>query len=218
MYFARVIEKDELPTWQRLRTEIYLLEGFIAPDQLNADGLFVDGEDDRSRHIAVFDALGEMVGTFRLIIRTKGRRLPVEKHFGVVTSRRRLSAELSGLAVRHEHRNGLVLLGLLRVMYDLALNHGVHATYAELEKPLLTQLIGLGFPFVKVGDSQIIYNTRNWPTRMFVPDILSGLRAKDLGRKTTAFTPFFVREFDGFVTSECLEIAYSTPIALEGVS
>lgn len=217
MYFAREIEKDELPTWQRVRTEVYLAQGFITPDQLNADGLFVDGEDDHSRHIAVFDALGEMVGTFRLIIRTKGRRLPVEKHFGVGVSRRHSSAELSGLAVRHSHRNGLVLLGLLRTMYDLALQHGIHSTFAELEKPLLRQLVSLGFPFAVIGESKMIYNTRNWPTKMHVSEILAGLGAKDLGRKTTAYAPFFIRRFDGFVTHESLDIAY-LPTDLEGVS
>lgn len=204
MYFIRPIEVDELPAWQHIRTEVYLKLGFITENQLNDEGLYIDGEDNRAHHIAAFDPFGQMVGTFRLIMRMRGRRLPVERDYSVRIHRKKISAELSGLAVLDEHRNGLVMLGLLRTMYDLAIEHNVHDVYAELEKPLLYQLLRLGFPFQQIGDSKLIFNTVNWPTRMDVRNILPTMFLRDADR-ITSYAPFFIRSFDGFVFPHSLE-------------
>ncbi|HSH31449.1 MAG TPA: GNAT family N-acyltransferase [Candidatus Saccharimonadales bacterium] len=195
-------EAAELDACQRLRAAVFAHEkGWIPADAL-IGGREVDRYDDVALHGGVFDFMGELVGTFRMIFSTIP--LPIQDLYGIVPDPKRRSVELSRLAVRPEFRASAIMLGLCRWIFAEAVEHQVADMYAIMERPLLRNLIKLGFPFESLGEEREIYRgSFDRPTVLRTAEIIPGLSRKDLTRRLK-IAPFFTSPFDGLLSGDVL--------------
>src|SRR5690242_2464069 len=88
-----------------LRAGVYVNEKGWIPAQAAPDGLETDDHDSDAIHILAEDLAGNPAGTFRLILPSPERALPIEQMFGVVPPHPDRVAELSRLVVKPEYRS-----------------------------------------------------------------------------------------------------------------
>jgi len=152
----------------RLRADVYVRERGWVPEERVTNGSEADGDDPRSVHLLATRGF-EPVGTVRLILREDGRPLPCEALLEEALPSGRAAAEVSRLAVARRARgDGAVLIALCGRLYSTAVDHGVEDLYAIVEKRLHRHLVGLGFPFRRVGPPRWIYESWNFPVMMEV--------------------------------------------------
>ncbi len=157
----------------RLRAEVYKKYGYLAPEDVEADGTERDRDDERSQHFAVVkQQLGEetVVACVRLVHKTKKRpeRLPVEEvftgSFGQELSVG--SVEVSRLASVISQEDAamkkVVLEGLFLQMTSHVHKGELGPTYAILEKELIERLVGMCIPMTIKSSGREAYNTENF--------------------------------------------------------
>jgi N-acyl-L-homoserine lactone synthetase len=185
---------------------VYLEKGYIDPDQLNSDGLYVDDHDGHALHIAAFSA-DEMIGTFRLIFRDgSDGLLPVEELFDIHLPGGAAAVEPSGLAVLKEHRSyghQLAFVGLLRGIFELAVEHRAVLLCPVLEIPMIRWLQLIGFPVEIISESRTVYNTENLAVCCPVDGLIETIENKDRSR-FLKYGPLFAEPFDGWLTEDRL--------------
>lgn len=198
MLIIRTLAADELADSYRLRGQIYVEEkAYLGPEAI-VDGLESDQDDERSVHGGAFTESGELIGTFRLILR-QGVRLPIEDHFGLPT--RGTAAELSRLAVHPVYRTSLATIGLSRWSYDICLEQGVTHMYAILERPLLRNLLMMGFPITVLGEPRRLMGGVVVPTVCVVSEMVPALGQTDSGREGPQLSALFDAPFTGVLAS-----------------
>lgn len=198
MLIIRTLAPDELAESYRLRGQIYIDEkAYLGPEAI-VNGGESDLYDERSVHGGAFIESGDLIGTFRMILRC-GVPLPVENHFGL--SVQGTAAELSRLAVHPAYRTSLATIGLCRWMYETALVQHVTHMYAILERPLLGNLQLLGFPFTAQGEAQQLMGTVNVPTLCVVNEVVPALAKTDAERQKPQLSSLFAAPFTGVLTS-----------------
>jgi N-acyl-L-homoserine lactone synthetase len=204
MLHIRRIEADELPIWHAIRTQVYLERGYVTAQQLNAASLFVDSHDIHAQHIGAFSA-DEMIGTFRLIFRgNPSGLLPVEELFGRILPAHVVAVEPSGLAVLKEYRSftGLAFVGLLRGIFELAVEAGADFLYPVLEMQMIRWLQSIGFPIDTISEPRNVYNSENWATCCSVGNLVESIEKKDRSRSRLKYGPVFANPFDGWLTED----------------
>jgi len=198
LLIIRTLAADELADSYRLRGQIYVEEkAYLGPEAI-VDGLESDQDDQRSVHGGAFTTAGELIGTFRMILR-KGVPLPIEDHFDLST--RGTAAELSRLAVHPAYRTSLATIGLCRWMYEIALEQCVTHVYAILEGPLLRNLQLLGFPFTAQGAPQQLMGGVVHPTVCVVSEVVQALGQTDSDREGPQLSALFDAPFTGVLAS-----------------
>jgi len=198
MLVIRTLAADELADSYRLRAQIYVEEkAYLGPETI-VDGMESDQDDNRSIHGGAFTEPGELIGTFRMILR-RGVPLPIEDHFRLSTLG--TAAELSRLAVHPAYRTSFATIGLCRWMYDIALEQYVTHVYAILERPLLRNLQLLGFPFTVQGQPQQHMGTVNVPTLCVVHEIVPALGRTGSNREGLQLSSLFDAPFAGVLAS-----------------
>ena len=200
MFRFRIAEPgtDDLETWHRLRTHLYLEASLISPEDVDpASGLFTDQYDDYSTHLLATDDDGVDIGCCRMIDGGLDRTLPVTDLFGV--ERLPHSYESSGTAVAPTHRRTLVSLGLYRAMSALADERGYEYGYAIVEPPYLASLQGLGYPYEAISEPRHVFGFPNVAAVFRRRDLLPSMAAAD-GPFASVVLRYYQRPFDWTLT------------------
>jgi N-acyl-L-homoserine lactone synthetase len=198
MLIIRTLAPDELADCYRLRGQIYVEEKAYLGPEVMVNGVESDQDDERSVHGGAFTKSGDLIGTFRLILR-RGVPLPIEDHFGL--SPQGTSAELSRLAVHPAYRTSLATIGLCRWSSDIALEQCITHVYAILERPLLMNLRILGFPFTVQGEPRQLMGGVLVPTVCVVSETVPALGQADSNREAPQLSALFIAPFTGVLRS-----------------
>lgn len=204
MFRYRIAEPGttDLEIWYRLRKELYLETGLIAPADVDpVSGDYVDEYDEYSTHLLAADAAGDDVGCSRLIDGRDERPLQVTDLFGIEAHPR--SSETSGTAVTTAYRKSWVSLGLYRAMSAIATERGHEYGYAIVEPPYLASLRALGYPFEVVSEPKVVYGKSNFAAVFRRGDLLESMRAAD-GPFSSVVLQYFLKPFDWTLTEHDL--------------
>lgn len=144
--FRRAEDEDERELAYRLRWEVFSEEGFIERSEMPG-GRFRDDFDAVSTQLLVYGESGVPVGTTRFVLPSE-RGFPTEYLFDFDppdVPRHRLG-EYGRLAIRAEHRGGLraPMLGLLKAVFELMLEHRITHVYAFMPPKLIASYTALG--------------------------------------------------------------------------
>lgn len=158
--FRYAHNEDEVRNSLELRYRIYCKEKNWVDPTVCAEFLETDRFDKHSRHYLAFDSKDELVGSARLIFETEEDGIQISAHPGPVQFEDFSDcAELSRLIAIPDHRKGLILLGLIRIVYaDLIgeLNY-LRYLYVGVDTMFFRVLRRLGFDFVQIGEPEIFY-------------------------------------------------------------
>lgn len=205
MFSYRIAEPGsaDLDRWYRLRTDLYLSSGLIAPDDVEAaSGVYRDVYDEYSTFILAADHAGVDIGCCRMIEGSAGRPLPVQDLFGIEPLPH--SYEGSGVAVAPEHRKGLVSLGLYRAMAALADERGYEYAYSIVEPPYLAFLCELGYPYEALSEPRTVFNAPNVAGVIRRSDTMAAMEAAE-GPFAAILLRYYRKPFDWTLTQPDLE-------------
>jgi N-acyl-L-homoserine lactone synthetase len=145
-HFQRGTTPKEREVAYRLRYRVYAAEEFIDPSRFS-DERFCDEFDDFSIHLLVTTLTGEPVGTTRFVLPSP-LGFPIEQLFEFTPPAIPLErlGEFGRLAICPEHRGGTrkAMLGLIKMVWDCAVEHDVTHIYAFMPPALIASLARIG--------------------------------------------------------------------------
>jgi N-acyl-L-homoserine lactone synthetase len=184
---------DDIDTYHRMRTEVYLAEGLITPRDLDpVTGLFIDRYDEHSIHLLAANDEGDDIGCWRMVESGPGQTLPVTDLFGVDVSPR--SYESSGSAIVPTYRKTLVGLGFFRAMFDIADERGLDNAYGIVEPPYLATARAIGIPIEVLSEPQHVFNADNVAIVVRREALMGVLDT--VAETVPAFVDYFLKPFD----------------------
>lgn len=185
---------DDIESWHRLRTSVYLDSGLITADEVDqSSGLFVDPYDEHSTHVLAANDDGLDIGCIRMVELGDGRTLPVTDLFG--TEPLPHAWESSGNAVLPEYRRTAVKLGFFRALFALAEEKSYENMYAIVELPYLdTVRRSLGFPIEVVSEPQFVFNAPNVATLLTRNAVVAAMDAAPA--EGSGFAAYLRKPFD----------------------
>lgn len=189
----------DFTTWLRLRTDLYLETGLVAPDELDSTGLYVDSFEAHSVHVLASDEDGADIGCTRLIDGSDGAPLQVTDLFDLEPLSR--SSEASGTAVVAPYRKSWVSLGLYRALYQIAVDRGHEHRYSIVEPPYLANLRALGYPYEVVGGPLNVFGHPNLACVYPLADLLPSMQVAD-GPNASIIHRYFERPFQWTLSRE----------------
>ena len=172
----------------RLRSLVYIEEGFVEPEDLDGE-LLQDGFDQQSVMLVALDPEARVVGTTRYVL--PGRLgLPIDRLFDIEDPLLAKGAmgEFSRLAIDRLHRGGsrVVMLGLIAAVAQCAKEHGTDHFLAFLPVRLIEYFSSMGFygriPAFRPPNAQILRNRhllRGYFAKAEVHPILYSRRATE---------------------------------------
>jgi len=112
----------------------------------------------------------EILGTIRLMLNSHSSRgLPIEKlpsiSENILASKE--SAEISRLGVDKSAKNGNIVLGLYRIMYQYSKANRISCWHIGVEPIFFRLLKALGFQFIPLGNSAIYVGSDTIPGGRF---------------------------------------------------
>lgn len=144
--FGRATTLQERAAALRLRSEVFLHEGFVEPEGL-CDGVFRDAFDDVALHCVAYDGSGELVGTARFVLPSP-LGFPTEGLFELEPHGLPFEelGEIGRLAIAAPRRGGKrePMLGLIKLLFDCARENGIRYTYAFMPPKLVEGYEALG--------------------------------------------------------------------------
>lgn len=148
-----VCETDEqVREAQRLRYEVYCVEkGWV--DTHTAEAIEIDPFDPLAVHFLAYDDEGVPIGTARLLLGSR-QQLPATRFLPQAAAYApEETVEISRLAARRQSRShdAAVLLGLLRAMWEWAMERSITNCVAVADAPLFALLKRMGMPIVASG-------------------------------------------------------------------
>jgi len=156
-FFARATTESDLIEAQRLRHLVFCEEkGWLPAESLEYQ-IETDRFDKHSAHYLAYDAEGNPVGSARIIFHTDDVGLQVADHAGPVRyDDFRDCAEISRMVALSGHRQGSILLGLIRMMYVDLLYEYDHLRYVYLviAPKMYSALNRLGFNYEQIGEPE----------------------------------------------------------------
>jgi N-acyl amino acid synthase of PEP-CTERM/exosortase system len=181
----------------RLRYQVYCCENqYEAPDE-HPEQLETDDFDCRSMHSLIIDRTGgAAIGTVRLILAEPESReasLPIQQichHPLPIELPRSRAAEISRFAVSKKMRKMadgtlpkdmkcLVVVGLMRAIVQMCLEHGITDCFAVMEPSLLRLLCRFGMYFAPLG-LPVEYHGVRQPCHANVAKMLDAIGQKHL--------------------------------------
>jgi N-acyl-L-homoserine lactone synthetase len=190
---------DDITTYHRLRTEVYLDEGLITATDVDPEtGLYVDQYDEHSIHLLAASDDGVDIGCWRMVESGPGRTLPVTDLFGVDVTPR--SYESSGSAIVPAYRKTKVGLGFLRAMFAVAEERGLEDVYGIVEPPYLATTRAMGIPIDVLSRPRHVFNADN----VAIVVRRDALRAvlDTVAETVPAFVDFFLKPFDWTISDQ----------------
>lgn len=184
---------DDITTYHRLRTQLYLEEGLITATDVDPDtGLYLDQYDEHSIHLLAASDDGGDVGCWRMVESGPGRTLPVTDLFGVDVTPR--SYESSGSAIVPAYRKTMVGLGFYRAMFAVAEERGLENTYGIVEPPYLATARAIGIPIEVLSEPRHVFNADNVAIVVRRDALMAVLDT--VAETVPAFVDFFLKPFD----------------------
>ena len=182
---------DDLDSWHRLRTRLYLDAGLITPSDIDQEsGLFVDVYDDHSVHLLAANDDDLDIGCMRMIEPGTGRTLPVTDLFGIDLLPH--AWEVSAGAVEPQYRKSPVLLGFYRALFSLAEERGYENVYGIVEQPVLQASLSSGLPIEVVSEPRFVFHAMNVATLIRRSSMVALIESGDV----PAFSAYFRKPFD----------------------
>jgi N-acyl-L-homoserine lactone synthetase len=190
---------DDIASYHRIRTGVYLEAGLIIPADIDDDsGFFTDRYDAHSIHLlAANDDEGD-IGCWRMVESGPGRTLPVTDLFGVEVAPG--SFESSGSAIVPAYRKSMVGLGFFRAMLDLADRRGFDHAYGIVEQPYLDAARGLGIPVDVLSEPRRVFNTDNVAIVVHRDKLMAVLDT--VAESVPEFVDYFLKPFDWTIPTD----------------
>jgi N-acyl amino acid synthase of PEP-CTERM/exosortase system len=196
----RAVTPEDLELVYKLRYQVYGVErGFLGPEDAS-EGRECDEFDAHSIHFLAVDAQGTPIGTVRLVLNSQ-KGFPINQHCVFtedIASLSAQSAEISRLAIskvfRKEaggvlvdqagsvsvdgvNRQCIVLMSLLRAMYQATKELGIEYWQVAMERSLFVLLKRQGMIFRAIGP-EVDYHGRRTPYLVRIEDIEHSVVAK----------------------------------------
>jgi len=153
--FRRADSIEERQAAYALRFRVYAEQGYIDPADFGSP-ILRDGHDESAVQCLVYDAAGSLVGTARAVLPSAlGFQTEALFEFPIPDLPRERLGEIGRLALAIEHRGGerIVLLGLVKLLYDALREHELTHAYAFMPRALIESLGELGFPSRQLGSA-----------------------------------------------------------------
>jgi N-acyl-L-homoserine lactone synthetase len=195
MIHYRIAEpgSDDVETYHRLRTEMYLAEGLITPADVDpGTGLYVDQYDEHSIHLLAANDDDLDIGCWRMVESAPGRTLPVTDLFGVDVPPR--SYESSGSAIVPAYRKTMVGLGFFRAIFAVAEERGLNNAYGIVEPPYLATARAIGIPIDVLSEPRHVFNADNVAIVVRRDALMAVLDT--VAETVPAFVDYFLKPFD----------------------
>jgi N-acyl-L-homoserine lactone synthetase len=166
----KIAEKDELESTFRLRYKIYKEMGWINPSEYESECEY-DEYDKHSKHFIINDFDGKnIVGTVRLIYSSDGRKLPVQKEFGIEIPQSGIKGfEISRLIINKNYRGIKALAEILGLIYEFALSEGMTHSYAIMEERFIRVLNNMGYKFIVIAGGKLFCTQYKVPVLYTLP-------------------------------------------------
>ena len=142
MYTYRLVDNiEEKKLIYKLRYDIYCKEKGWLDSSNYLKSLENDKYDKSSIQFGAFDVNNTLVGSVRLILPQDNMPIPIEQAFDIVTNFNQRRVEVSRLVIPKDRRGFDILLGLIRTIYEWAIDHNITHAYATIENNLLNYLV-----------------------------------------------------------------------------
>jgi len=172
MYTYRMVESDaEKNLIYKLRYDIYCKEKRWLASSSYLKCLESDEYDKRSLHFGAFDVNNILVGSVRLIIPENNMPIPMEEIFEIVPNLNQKRVEVSRLVIPKNRRGYNILMGLVRTIYDWAIENGITHAYTISENDLLNYINRKGYPFKAIKDGKYYFGGYTIPACMILSDV-----------------------------------------------
>ena len=159
----------------RLRYRTVIEMGWATPDQL-PDGVERDDDDEGGLQVVARDG-NELVGTARVVLPRRGRRLPVEREFGVAARPRDVEVGRTIVVprLRGDSRHALLLALFAQCWLEMR-SHGFTELLSAVPGRLVEVYRGLGFEVTELAPAREHWGEERFPVRFDVLGSASSLR------------------------------------------
>lgn len=195
MFRYRIAEPGtaDLDSWHRLRTDVYLESGLIAPDDFDPErGIFIDQYDEYAVHLLAANDEGTDIGCWRMITPGPGQTLPVTDLFDIEVLPN--AWESSGSAILPQYRKSPVSLGFYRALFTLAEERGFENMYGIVEPAFLAAALRFGLPIEVISEPRFVFNSDNVATLITRDAMVDAIEST--AEDAPGFAAYFRKPFD----------------------
>lgn len=172
MYTYRLVENiEEKQLIYKLRYDIYCKEKGWLDSSNYVEGLETDKYDESSIHIAAFDIDNILVGSVRMIIPETDMPLPIEECFEIGKDFTQDRFEVSRLVIPKDRRGITISIGLIRTIYDWAIENKMTHAYAIIENNFMIYLNRIGYPFKPIKEGKDHFGGYTIPTCFILSEV-----------------------------------------------
>ena len=184
MYTYRLVESAEEKEFiYKLRYDIYCKEKEWLDSSKYSRRLENDKYDKSSIHFGAFDVNNILVGSVRLILPQDSMSIPIEEAFEIVPNLNQKRVEVSRLVIPKNRRGFDILMGLIRTIYEWAIENNVTHAYATIENNLLNYLVRKSYPFKQIKNGKDYFGGYTIPTCLIISDVEDFVVLKRIANK-----------------------------------
>lgn len=172
MYTYRIVENvEEKKLIYKLRYDIYCKEKGWLDSSNYSRHLENDKYDKSSIQFGAFDINNILVGSVRLILPQDNMTIPIEEVFEIIPKFNQKRVEVSRLVIPKNRRGFDILMGLIRTIYEWAIDNNMTHAYATIETNLLNYLVRKSYPFKTIKEGKNYFGGYTIPTCLILGDV-----------------------------------------------